>query len=198
MTMMIVADNAAADAMEDDTKKARRDLEASCASTAAYHPDYSLPWNHGKCDLTITCYSRGYATELACCKAEYPGQESGYCLSQLDNPPTTSPTKEGGPDIWYPGYSLQWSEGKCINTVPRPNNANPTFASQLACCKSAYAGQTSNACIAALANPPTSIPTKLGGLDAWYPDYSLTWTEGKCINTVPVPSGHPIYTAQLI
>ena len=133
--MMMVA---AVDDVDEDTdataNKARRDLEASCASTAAYHPDYSLPWNQGKCDLTVTCYSNSYATELACCKAEYSGQESGYCLSQLDNPPTPNPTKKGGPDIWYPDYLLQWSEGKCINSVPRPNNANPLFASQLACC----------------------------------------------------------------
>ncbi|KAL7439514.1 hypothetical protein ACHAXH_005341, partial [Discostella pseudostelligera] len=185
--MMVAADDA----------KAGRDLEASCALTAAYHPDYSLTWSQGKCDLTITCYSPSYATELACCKAEYANQESGYCISQLDNLPTSSPTKKGGPDAWYPDWSLQWNEGKCINTVPRPNNANPIFASQLACCKSAYAGQSSNACIAALANPPTSGPTKLGGPDAWYPDYSLAWTDGKCINTVPVPSGRPIYTTQL-
>ncbi|KAL7439719.1 hypothetical protein ACHAXH_005425, partial [Discostella pseudostelligera] len=166
---------------------------------AAYHPDYSLPWSQGKCELTITCFSNSYATELACCKAEYAGQDSGICLSQLDNPPTTSPTKKGGPDIWYPDYSLAWTEGKCVNTVPRPNNANPMFASQLACCKSAYAGQSSNICIAALANPPTFSPTKPGGRDAWYPDYSFTWTEGKCINTavLPVPSGGPVYTAQL-
>jgi len=87
---------AAVDDVDEDTdataNKARRDLEASCASTAAYHPDYSLPWNQGKCDLTITCYSPSYATELACCKAEYANQESGYCISQLDNPPTSSPT----------------------------------------------------------------------------------------------------------
>jgi len=138
MMIVVAADNA--DTVDDNsttanaTEKARRDLEASCASTAAYHPDYSLPWSQGKCDLTITCYSRSYATELACCKAEYAGQESGYCLSQLDNPPTSSPTNMGGPDTWYPDYSLQWSEGKCINAIPRPNNANPLFASQLACC----------------------------------------------------------------
>ena len=61
MMIVVAADNA--DTVDDNsttanaTEKARRDLEASCASTAAYHPDYSLPWSQGKCDLTITCYS---------------------------------------------------------------------------------------------------------------------------------------------
>ena len=67
--MIVVAVNngagnhAANNAVDDDSttanaiEKARRDLKASCASTAAYHPDYSLPWSQGKCELTITCYS---------------------------------------------------------------------------------------------------------------------------------------------
>ena len=43
-----------------------------------------------------------YPSQLECCKAEYAGQESGICLSQLPNPPTVSPTDVGGADSWYP------------------------------------------------------------------------------------------------
>jgi hypothetical protein len=179
-------------------EEVRRDLlqEASCDTTTAYHPDYSLPWSQGHCVFTITCNSRSYDTELACCQAEYSRQESGFCLSQLDNPPTQHPTKIGGPDIWYPDYSLNWSDGKCINTVPVPSG-RPTYITQLACCKGAYGGQSNSACINALVNPPTPSPTKLGGPDIWYPDYSLDWSDGKCINTVPVPSGRQTYITQL-
>ncbi|KAL7427715.1 hypothetical protein ACHAXH_001472 [Discostella pseudostelligera] len=91
---------------------------------------------------------------------------------------------------------LSWTEGKCINAIPVPSSC-PTYTTQLACCKGAYGGQLSKSCIAALANPPTSSPVTPGGPDVYYPDYSLAWAEGKCINTVPVPSGHPTYTTQL-
>ena len=40
-----------------------------CDTVAAYHPDYSLPWNRGKCQFVITCNSPSYTTELECCKA---------------------------------------------------------------------------------------------------------------------------------
>jgi hypothetical protein len=175
----------------------KRDLQQSCDTTASYHPDYSLPWSEGHCIFTTTCNSPSYSTELACCKEAYAGQTSKVCLSKLDNPPTSSPTKTGGPDEYYPDYSLPWPEGKCINTVPVPSG-RPTYTSQLACCKEAYGGQMSKACLSGLATPPTSSPTKTGaaGTD-YYPDYSRAWPEGVCINTQPIPSGRPTYATQL-
>jgi len=63
--------------------------------TAEWHPVYSQGWLGGSCQFTIDCNSPGYDTELDCCKGAYPGQSSGYCLSQLPNPPTLSPTGTG-------------------------------------------------------------------------------------------------------
>ena len=139
-------------------QKHHRDLQ--CDTVAAYHPDYTSGWNQGKCDLTTTCNSPSYTTQLACCQGAFAGQEPNYCISQLAAPPTASPTKMVGPDIYYPDYSLAWTEGKCINTLPMPNG-RPAYTTMLACCKTAYVGQTSNACIKALPNPPTSSRTKV-------------------------------------
>ena len=38
------------------------------------------------------------------CKSAFAGQTSGYCLSKLEAPPTTSPTtSDFTVDFWYPG-----------------------------------------------------------------------------------------------
>jgi hypothetical protein len=101
----------------------------------------------------------------------------------------------GGADIYYPDYTLEWSEGKCINATPVPSG-RPIYTSMLACCRAAYGGQLSMKCTQALPNPPTSAPTKLGG-GVYYPDFSLPWPEGKCINTAPVPNSRPTYSSML-
>ena len=62
---------------------------------ARWHPVYSAGWTDGYCRQAVDCNSPGFDTELACCKAAYVGQASGYCLSRLPNPPTTSPTNNG-------------------------------------------------------------------------------------------------------
>ena len=175
------------------TDQNSRDLQ--CGSVASYHPNYSLPWDQGTCEFVVTCNSPSYNTELDCCKGSYGGQISMACINHLENPPTSQPTKLGGPDIYYPDYTLAWPDGKCINTTPVPNGW-PTYTTMLACCKGSYGGQISMACIKALPNPPTSIPTKENPTD-WYPDYSLAWPDGKCINRLPVPSGRSIYQTQL-
>ena len=153
-----------------NTDQIHRNLH-QCDTVAAFHPNYSLPWNRGKCQFVITCNSPSYITELECCKAAYAGQMDNYCISQLANPPTPQPTNVGGPDIYYPDYTLAWSDGKCINTTPVPSG-RPTYTSMLACCKAAYGGQMSMACIQALPNPPTGAPTNLGE-GVFYPDYNL-------------------------
>ena len=73
---------------------------------------------------------------------------------------------------WYPDYSKGFVEGICINTSPAPDGV-VTHDSQLTCCESSYAGQSSGACIADL----QGFPCSLGGCDTintdlWYPDYS--------------------------
>ena len=187
--------NDAAAAASSSGGRSLQQSSVNCDITAAYHPDYTLGWNLGHCVLTTTCNSPSYATELECCQEAYAGQESKTCVSNLDNPPTMSPTITGGPSEYYADYTLPWPEGVCINTVPVPSG-RPVYTSQLACCKAAYGGQVSKACINDLPSPPTSSPTELEAAD-YYADYSLAWPEGKCINTHPVPSGRPIYTSQL-
>ena len=130
-----------------------------CDTVAAFHPNYSLPWNLGKCQFVITCNSPSYTTELECCKAAYAGQTDNYCISQLANPPTPQPTNVGGLDIFYPDYTLAWSEGKCINTTPVPSG-RPTYTSMLACCKAAYGGQMSmRASKPFQPHPPALLPS---------------------------------------
>lgn len=130
---------------------------------------------------------------------------------------------------WHPNYAAGWTAGHCIYTVDCDSPAYPT---ELACCKAAYAGQVSGACLASLPSPPTASPTETGepsfvmsfdpdfqsfcfsppllppphrhssrctpgGIDVYYPDYSMTWTEGHCINSRPMPSGRPTYATML-
>ncbi|KAL3804042.1 hypothetical protein HJC23_006433 [Cyclotella cryptica] len=173
----------------------RRDSERDLA--VLYYPKYSGDFNTGYCTSQNTGAGQGYSTELACCKAYFGGQTSGFCYSKLPNPPTASPTTaDGGLDVWYPDYKTPFETATCINDGPLPNGV-PTYDSQLACCKAAYLGQTSGACLSKLPFPPTASPTGTGGLDIWYADYDLDWTAGKCINTAPIPNGRQTYDSQL-
>ena len=78
-------------------------LAAHAQTTQMWHPTYSAGWANGYCRYTTDTNSPGYSSQLACCKGAYAGQISGYCLSQLPAPPTSSPTDTGGLDVWYPG-----------------------------------------------------------------------------------------------
>jgi len=150
--------------------------------------------------LTIDDNSPAYPSELACCKGAYSGQASGYCLSQLPAPPTTSPTTEGNLlAVWYPDYDTDWAAAGCKNNGPVPNG-RPTYASELACCKGAYAGQMSGKCLSQLPSPPTTSPTAEGGADFFYPDYETTWSDAGCKNDLPLPftpGGRPTYPSLL-
>jgi hypothetical protein len=84
----------------------------------------------------------------------------------------------------------------CINTLPAPSGRK-IYDSQLECCKSAYPGQSTGACIASLPAPPTVSPTPDGGPNAWYADRDLDWTLGECINVAPVPNGARTYDSEL-
>jgi hypothetical protein len=58
-----------------------------------------------------------------------------------------------------PDYNAGWEAGKCIDTLPLPAyGSRPLYATQLECCKLAYAGQMNNFCIANMVNPPTASP----------------------------------------
>ena len=71
----------------------------SSSTTPQWHPVYSAGWTNGHCRYNIDCDSPGYASELQCCKFAYAGQISGYCISRLPSPPTTSPTNVGECDV---------------------------------------------------------------------------------------------------
>ena len=66
---------------------------------------------------------------------------SEACLSQLESPPTTSPTTLTVSEF-YPDYGTAWPDAGCINTRPVPSG-RPTYTSRLACCKGAYGAQVS-------------------------------------------------------
>jgi len=165
-----------------------------------WYPDYDTAWTEAGCKANVPVPSGRptYDSHLACCKGAYGGQTSGKCLSELESPPTTSPTQAGGVgDKWYADYDTAWTEAGCKADLPVPSG-RPTYDSQLACCKGAYGGQTSGKCLSGLASPPTTSPTQADGLgDKWYPDYDTTWSEAGCKADVPVPSGRPTYDSQL-
>jgi len=178
---------------------------ATCGNGAvlinAWHPNYSAGWTNGDCRFTKDCNSPSFSTELACCKGAYAGQTSGFCLSSLPNPPTTSPTGAGGLDIYYPLYEASggWSSGYCTNNRPLPAG-RPTYTTMLGCCKGAYAGQMSGFCLSKLPSPPTTAPTGTGGADFWYPEYDKPWATAGCKNTLPLPftpGGRPTFDTQL-
>merc|ERR1719428_1642181 len=176
--------------------------------TDFWYPDYDTAWSEAGCLNTLPLPFNNpngrptYDTHIACCKGAYAGQTSGACFSELESPPTTSPTNPGGlTNFWYPDYDTAWSIAGCKNTLPLPyNNPNdrPNYDTHIACCKGAYAGQVSGACLSELESPPTTSPTNEGNTGSdYYPDYSLPWPEGKCINKLPVPSGRPTYSTKI-
>ena len=69
---------------------------------------------------------------------------SGVCLSQLESPPTTSPTNTGNTgSLFYPDYNTPWPDAGCTNALPVPSG-RPTYTSHLMCCKGAYGAQVSH------------------------------------------------------
>jgi hypothetical protein len=105
----------------------------------------------------------------------------------VDKPETSSSIEETG-SKWYPDYNPIWALGACSNISPAPSG-RPHYQSQAECCKMAYNGQASGACV----GYTTSIVSKL---ETYYPDYSMSWAEGKCTNAYPAPSGRPQYNSQ--
>mmetsp|Transcript_18278 Transcript_18278/g.32216 ORF Transcript_18278/g.32216 Transcript_18278/m.32216 type:complete len:548 (-) Transcript_18278:144-1787(-) len=168
--------------------------------TPKWHPQYNEGWTNGFCRKTIDCNSPGYSTELACCKQTYGGQISGFCLAQLPNPPTLSPTETGGLNVFYPDYSTDWSGASCTNTRPMPNG-RPKYSTMLDCCKGAYGGQMSGKCLSMLPSPPTGSPTNSAmEVDFWYADFDTAWDAAGCSNKLPLPyspNDRPIYPTQL-
>jgi len=166
-------------------------LSPWCDSTTPemWHPNFSVAWSGRGCTLKADCDSRGYSTQVECCKGAFGGQMSGACIKGLPNPPTFSPTTAAGASgKWYVDQGGAWSTGGCKNTIPYPTYATVFFDTQLLCCKGAFGGQTSGACINGLPNPPTFSPTTAAGASGkWYVDQGGSWSTGGCKNTIPYP-----------
>ncbi|KAL7528361.1 hypothetical protein ACHAXR_002402 [Thalassiosira sp. AJA248-18] len=140
-------------------QKSNRDLQTNangCWNAAdkipdeQWHPTYTAGFTNGYCRKTVDCNSPGYPSELACCKGAYAGQSSGFCLSKMPNPPSTSPTDAGGLTVYYPDYKTAYANAHCLNDRPLPNG-RPTYDTMLACCKGAYPDQQSGESIAVFA-----------------------------------------------
>ena len=157
----------------------RKLLSSWCAddTPTLWHPDYDTAWSAAGCILTADCDSPGYNTEQECCKGSYGGQTSGACSGK----PTTTQ--------WYAEYGAPWPNASCKSDWPYPNYATVFFNSELECCKSAFGGQTSGACIGGLPNSPTMAPITVGGVGGkWYADYATPWPNAGCKNTAPYPT----------
>jgi hypothetical protein len=165
----------------------RRASAARNLAVVKYWPRYT----------TYSYNNPSYSTELECCKATFPNQNSGTCLSMLPAPPTVSPTSIDGPNAWYANYDLDFTKGVCINKLPTPTGRT-IYDTQLECCKGAYGGQTSGACIKDLPAPPTVSPTPTGGVEIWYQNPDIgDWTKGYCINKLPTPNDAATYDSEL-
>jgi len=157
----------------------RKLLSSWCAddTPTLWHPDYDIAWSAAGCILTADCDSPGYDTEQECCKGSYGGQTSGACSGK---PATTQ---------WYADYGAPWPNAGCKSDWPYPNYAAVFFNSELECCKSAFGGQTSGACVGGLPNSPTMAPINTGGVGGkWYADYATPWSNAGCKNTAPYPT----------
>ena len=149
--------------------------------------DYSQSWSTSGCVQKADCDSPGYADQATCCAAHFGGQTGGACSTVAGS---AAPTP-ANPNIgkFYADYSTPWPEAGCKNTVPHPIYATTFFTTQLECCKASFGGQTSNACVMGLPNPPTAKPsvapttvapttksptTAAGQGGGWYADYAIS------------------------
>lgn len=97
-----------------------------------------------------------------------------------------------GDPAWHPNYSAGWLDGYCTFTI---DDDTPSYESELACCRGAYAGQVSGRCLSKLPRPPTSSPVEEDGATGvwWYPLYDRQYTDGYCVNRLPIPNGRVKY-----
>jgi len=169
-----------------------------------WYPDYDAVWTEATCknDNPLPFGPGGrptYLSMLECCKHVYGLQTSGACFSELENPPTMTPTPEGGLEGYYADYNKSWSDGCCINDRPLPSG-RPAYNTMLECCTGQYFGQLSGTCLSKLENPPTVSPTGSDGAEFYYLDYDAAWTEATCKNDLPLPfspGGRPTYRTKL-
>jgi hypothetical protein len=172
--------------INDESEQGERELLSPWCATSTptlWHPDYTRGWSVSGCVYKADCNQVGLDTEAACCAQYYGGQTGGDCTPIIAAASGTSGTK------WYADYGTAWPTAGCKSETPYPIYASTLYDTQLACCKAAYAGQASGACLSTLASPPTSKPTVTGDARTdWYADYGTSWSVAGCKNTLPRPN----------
>jgi len=153
------------------------------------------PADHGLSSLNGISTS---ATHAECCNKHFSWQKSGFCFSQMANPPTQAPTvaatEPGTLNEFYPIRNQ--GSGFCTNEPPSTYGLNDiyeqSYPTNAECCKTYFSHQSDGFCYSKMGSPPTQAPTdaptEAGSLTVWYPDYSKSWDMGVCINDAPLPS----------
>ena len=137
--------------------------------------NYSQPWPTSGCVQKADCDSPGYADQATCCAAHYGGQTGGDCSNVI----ATTNQIAGK---YYADYATPWPTAGCKNTLPHPIYATVFYTTQLECCKGAFGGQKSEACIKGIpTNPPTSTPSVA----------PTTKSNAVCLSATMLPSNAP-------
>ena len=155
-----------------------------------WYPDYSAQWGVGKCIDTLPLPPYGsrplYTTQLECCKGAYAGQTSNYCIKNLVNAPTSTPSTTPTPKP-STGPTTSKPTGEPSTTIPTgiPTAAPTTGPTTLV----PTGGPTT---LVPTGGPTTLVPTAVPTTAAptvtqfgamWYPKYSA----GYCSNKLPLP-----------
>jgi hypothetical protein len=135
----------------------------SGSGASRWYPDYDTPWPMAGCVNALPLPIHAtifFDAQLDCCNGAFAGQMSGACISKLVSPPTSKPTTIGeAGGGWYADYGTAWLIAGCKNSLPRPIYTIVVYDTELECCRAAYGGQSTDACVQGLPNPPTKKPT---------------------------------------
>jgi hypothetical protein len=105
-----------------------------------------------------------------------------------DNTPACAYT-----NFWHPDPSSGWLRGKCDFGI---SCYAPSYNTELECCNVGFALQESGYCHSQMSSNNTNNPVT--PTMYYYPDYSVSWDIGTCINKLPLdPWNVPTYSTQL-
>ncbi|KAL3816618.1 hypothetical protein ACHAXA_004800 [Cyclostephanos tholiformis] len=182
----------------------------SPSGSGQWYPDYTVDWAKGMCIDTVPAPPYGsrpiYSSQLQCCLAAYAGQTSNYCIQNLVNPPTASPTKAPtskptrspttptptrSPTTVTPTMSPTTSVPTSSPTTSTPTTSMPTGIPTVSPTKNPTSQPSTKS---PTGTPTTREPTVTQYGNLWYPKYGL----GVCSNQLPLPvnGAAPISTSQ--
>ncbi|KAL7462771.1 hypothetical protein ACHAXS_003148, partial [Conticribra weissflogii] len=149
----------------------------------AWYKDNSKDASKGVCintaptpkDASVTIYD----TQAECCIKEYGFQADGYCLSKMVTPPTAAPTSLTDKKWFKDPEANDFAKGTCINDGPVPNGY-VAYDTNAECCAAEYGTQTTGACYAGMANPPSAAPSAVADM-RYYPDYDTDYEDATCL-----------------